>query len=342
MLVRLAIVDQEQIGVRLDLFLASYSPKMGGVSRSEFQKMISGGVVTVNGRRTRPSTRLKSEDLVEIQWQPVKDTGLMPEPLPLDILYEDEDCLVVNKAPGMVVHPAGGRRQGTLVNALLHHCPNLPGIKGEKRPGIVHRLDKDTSGAMVVAKNGEAFRRLAVQFKDRRVSKEYLALVWGKFDGKWGIIDRRIGRHRRDRKRMSSLYTLPHSREAVTEWQVEHCFEVGSQGSYLSRVTLLRLKPQTGRTHQIRVHLADQGYPVVGDRIYGWKQRILAKHSVDVPALKQFSRQALHAEKLSFNHPRTGVRLEFQAPVYQDMQRLLDCLRERDVTGFLRKEEKGA
>lgn len=344
MSVRVAIVNQEHVGVRLDLFLAHHfrgSSQMEGLSRSGIQKMIAGGQVTLNDRRTKPGARLKSSDLIEIQWPTPQETGLIPEPFPLDILYEDEDCIVVNKTPGMVVHPAAGNRRGTLVNAILHHCPNLRGIGGEWRPGIVHRLDKDTSGVMVIAKHGQAFHQIALQFRERRVCKEYLALVWGRFDRERGIIERPIGRHRRDRKRMSSIQFLSRLREAVTEWQVEDSYRVGPHGNRFSWVTLLRVKPRTGRTHQIRVHLADQGYPVVGDRIYGRKRQDLGKNYVAVPGLVDFPRQALHAERLRFGHPRTGMSLEFCAPLFQDMKGLLDSLREKRSRDEVKKEAKG-
>ncbi|MCH8055769.1 MAG: RluA family pseudouridine synthase [Deltaproteobacteria bacterium] len=341
---KVTLIDKEHIGARLDLFLTHQFlglSEIKGLSRSGIQKMIAAGQVTVNGRRTRPSARLKSSDLIEIQWLPPQDTALVPEPLPLDILYEDEDCLVVNKAPGMVVHPAAGNRRGTLVNALLYHCPNLQGIGGERRPGIVHRLDKDTSGVMVIAKHGQAFHQIARQFKERRVCKEYLALVWGKIDRKRGIIDRPIGRHRSDRKRMSSIHSHARLREAITEWQVENLFRVGLEGNRFYWVTLLRLKLRTGRTHQIRVHLADQGYPVVGDRIYGRKWRGLSKNHVETPGLTDFPRQALPAERLGFCHPRSGVALDFHAPLFQDMKGLLDSLTERGSRSEVRKDEKG-
>ncbi len=327
--------------MRLDLFLTHHCPGAWQTeerSRSVMQRMIAGGQMTLNGQRAKPSTRLKSGDLIEIHSVPLQDSSLDPEPLPLDILYEDEDCIVVNKAPGMVVHPGLGKQSGTLVNALLHHCRNLQGIGGERRPGIVHRLDKDTSGVMVIAKHGQAFHQIASQFKERRVRKEYLALVWGELDKKRGVIDRPIGRHRGDRKRMSSIHCLPRSREAITEWQVEESFEVGLRRHRFSSITLLRLNPRTGRTHQIRVHLADQGYPVVGDRIYGPKRQGLIKNPMEVPGLVDFPRQALHAERLGFSHPCTGVTLEFQAPLPPDMQRLLNCLRQSK--GPLKGKEK--
>lgn len=343
MLNRLA-VDEEHVGMRLDLFLTRHfpdAPQAGRWSRSGIQRMIAEGQIILNGNRTKPSTRLKSNDCIEIEQIPPRETALAPEALPLDIIYEDEDCIVINKAAGMVVHPAAGRRSGTLVNALLYHCPNLRGIGGERRPGIVHRLDKDTSGVMVVAKHEQAFHHIALQFKERRVLKEYLALVWGLVDPKRGAVNRPIGRHRSDRKRMSSLYSLPGLREALTEWQVKESFGVGATREANGWVTLLRLRPHSGRTHQIRVHLADQGYPVVGDRTYGRRRGVLGRDRVGLPALDDFPRQALHAERLGFSHPRTGLAVEFTAPLPLDMQRLLDSLRELRSLSDRRKAGEG-
>lgn len=318
--------------MRLDLFLARrrLAPGIGGLSRSGIQKMIQTGQIFLNGLRAKPSARLRTNDVIEIRELPIKDTELLPEPIPIDILYEDADCIVVNKAPGMVVHPAAGRRKGTLVNALLYHCPDLRGIGGERRPGIVHRLDKDTSGAMIVAKHERAFGRLASQFKERRILKEYLALVWGRLDQQRGLIHRPIGRHRSDRKRMSSLHTVSRLRDATTEWRVEECFGVGSPSDPFSWVTWLRVIPRTGRTHQIRVHLSDHGYPIVGDKIYGRRRQSLQSSLVAVPDLVDFPRQALHAEKLRFNHPDTGTPLEIHAPLFPDMKDLLERLRGKE------------
>jgi 23S rRNA pseudouridine1911/1915/1917 synthase len=316
--------------MRLDLFLArDFAACADGWTRSAIQKMIAGGSITLNGRKTKPGSRLKRGDRIEIRPLAPKDAALAPEPLPLEILYEDADCIVLNKAPGMVVHPAAGWKNGTLVNALLHHCPNLPGIGGERRPGIVHRLDKDTSGVMVVAKNGKAFQNLAAQFKSRRVGKEYLALVWGRMAKEQGAIDRSIGRHRSDRKRMSSVSAGSRAREALTEWRVEEFYPVKASGSRFPGVTLLRLKPRSGRTHQLRVHLADEGHPVVGDPVYGLKR---GKIAVD-PALGDFPRQALHAERLEFTHPESGVLMSFRAPPPADMDGLLRRLKEMAVSG---------
>lgn len=319
------VVSAGHRGLRLDHFLTRHLRDFKGndvVSRSGVQKLITSGKVKLNGKMTKPGARLKADDLVEVLWLPPQDIPLKPEPLPLNILYEDEDCIVVDKAPGMVVHPAAGLQSGTLIHALLYYCSDLPGIGGERRPGIVHRLDKDTSGVMVVVKNEKAFRHLALQFKERKVSKEYLALVWGKPRGTSGRIVRPIGRNRADRKKMSSLQSVTRSREALTEWTLEDSFQIASD----QWVSLIRLRPRTGRTHQIRVHLADEGYPVVGDRIYGGRKR-----GRDMPAVKgaaDFPRQALHAEKLRFVHPRTGRSMEFKAPLPQDIQELLDSLKE--------------
>src|SRR5437870_3734175 len=205
-----AIVDSHSTGMRLDLFVTRHlldSMKHDVVSRSGIQKLISEGQITLNGKVAKSGARLKINDLVAFETLRTKKSSLMAEPIALNIIHEDDDCIVINKAPGMVVHPAAGRNMGTLVNAILHHCP-LQGIGGESRPGIVHRLDKDTSGVMIVAKNAMAFQRLATQFKERSVSKEYLALVWGKLERETGIVNRPIGRHRSDHKRMSGARFL--------------------------------------------------------------------------------------------------------------------------------------
>lgn len=366
-----AIVRGEHAGMRLDTFLAHrFLHSMEGptlmerptqeaeanlgalvldraapaidLSRSAVQKMIARGQVTLNGHRTKASARLKSSDRVEIQWHPPVDSKIGPEPLYVPILHEDDDLIVVNKPPGMVVHPAAGNSRGTLVNALLYHCPNLQGIGGERRPGIVHRLDKDTSGVMVVAKHDGPFRHLSLQFKDRRVTKEYAAFVWGRVVQKKGVIDRPIGRHRSDRKRMSSLHSLPRSRSAVTEWETENSFGLPSLQGSLFWVTWLRVKPHTGRTHQIRVHLADQGFPVIRDQVYGRrKQGVPKKEDLAIPGLVDFPRQALHAERLRLVHPRTGVSLEFTAPWFEDMKGLLELLKQRCVEKTTEKDYRG-
>jgi 23S rRNA pseudouridine1911/1915/1917 synthase len=317
------VVSEQTAGMRLDMFLTRnfIAGRLKGLSRSGIQRLIGSGEITVNGKKTKPSARLKISDLVEIRELPPRELALRAEPLPLDILYEDEDCIVINKAPGVVVHPAAGRSQGTLVNALLHHCADLQGIGGEQRPGIVHRLDKDTSGAMVIAKNDFAYHELAHQFKSRTVEKEYVALVWGRLPYEKGIIDRPIGRHRSDRKRMSSTHALSKTREAATEWKVEKVYRIDEEGQEGSLLSWLRLKPRTGRTHQIRVHLADEGHPIVGDKLYGHRMSGTCAKSNSVAA--RFPRQALHAEKLTFKHPRSGVVITSIAPLAADIAVLL-------------------
>jgi 23S rRNA pseudouridine1911/1915/1917 synthase len=307
-----------------------------GVSRAEVQRLISEGQVTLNGQQAKASARLKPNDIIRLHRLPLRDSSLVPENTPLDILYEDEHCIVINKAAGTMVHPAAGQLTGTLVNALLYHCPDLGGIGGERRPGIVHRLDKDTSGVMVVAKTISSFHRLARQFKERQVQKEYVALVWGKFARDSGVIDRPIGRHRSDRKKMSSRYSLANRREAVTEWQVEESFKIDAGSTSNAWVSWLRLNPKTGRTHQIRVHLADLGFPIVGDKIYGHKKTDHGRKHVSGSLLQTFPRQALHAERLSFLHPARGTPITFCAPVPQDMQDLLKFLKGPGSSGCAR------
>jgi 23S rRNA pseudouridine1911/1915/1917 synthase len=325
------VVDSKSAGARLDLFLTrclANLKKSQEFSRSEIKKLIAEGQITLNGKPARASARVKSNDLVVVKTLPPKSPALVAEPIALSVIYQDDDCIVINKAPGMVVHPAAGTNTGTLVNAILYHCPDLQGIGGESRPGIVHRLDKDTSGVMIIAKNAAAFHQLARQFKERQVKKEYLALVLGKPKDPHGIIDRPIGRHRSDRKRMSSLHALAKKREAITEWVVEKSFRRKDEAPGASWVSLLRLMPKTGRTHQIRVHLADMGLPLVGDKVYGRKRPNPTAKSGGVSGLDAFPRQALHAERLSLVHPRTGDLMEFYAPLAQDIQSLLQALED--------------
>jgi 23S rRNA pseudouridine1911/1915/1917 synthase len=330
------VIDRSSAGMRLDLFLSRrfnlQVALQSGFSRSGIQRLIAEGQITLNGATAKPSTRLKLNDRIDIKPLPPREATLEPEALPLDILYEDADCVVINKAPGMVVHPAVGRARGTLVNALLHHCPDLQGIGGVRRPGIVHRLDKDTSGVMIVAKNMSAFHQLVSQFKNRTVAKEYLALVWGELKTAEGIINRPIGRHRSDRKRMSSVHTIQRAREAVTEWRVEERFTVDTTASRLGALTLLRLRPRTGRTHQLRVHLADMGYPLVGDRVYGGKPKADPKRVSRHRVIEQFPRQALHAERLTVDIGQPPRRRLFVAPMPRDLSEVLGHLRAASAT----------
>lgn len=319
-------VDDSSAGMRLDLFLAGRVVAGARLSRSEIQRLISVGQITVNGKQAKASARVHSKDRVEITLLPPRDSKIASEALPLEVLYEDDDCIVINKAAGMTVHPAAGHWSGTLVNALLHHCPDIEGIGGIRRPGIVHRLDKETSGVMIVAKNMVAYQNLVLQFKNRSVEKEYVALAWGNVTPDKGVIDRPVGRHRSDRKRMSSKHISHKARAALTEWTVEERFALDSKGGSQSFISLLRLRPRTGRTHQIRVHLADSGYPIVGDHVYG-KKRNAVKKSFDLPWVDSFPRQALHAEKLTIRHVRTGQLMRFVAPLPEDLKEVLQRLR---------------
>ena len=325
------LIDDESAGARLDLFLARHLDSGGRLSRAEIQRLIGEGQITLNGAATKASTRIRSSDQIEIRLLPPRAATVHAEALPLEILYEDGDCLVINKAPGMIVHPAAGHWSGTLVNALLHHCPDLGGIGGVRRPGIVHRLDKDTSGVMIVAKNMTMYQDLVRQFKDRSVEKEYVALAWGNVVPDQGIIDRPIGRHRSDRKKMSSVYFLERSRAASTAWSVERRFALDRSAAPSVFVTLLRLCPRTGRTHQIRVHLADLGHALVGDRVYKSERKIVAKKFSCDPVVESFPRQALHAEKLSVHHVSNGRRMTFVAPLPDDLVTLLGHLQSGEV-----------
>jgi 23S rRNA pseudouridine1911/1915/1917 synthase len=330
-------VEKGQEGVRLDIWLAR---SMDDFSRSRVQQLIRAGLVTVNGRSVKESRKIKAGDQVEVVIPPPKPTALKPENIPLHILFEDDALLVIDKPAGMVVHPAPGHENGTLVNAVLFHCPRLAGIGGEMRPGIVHRLDRDTSGVMVVAKTAEALAALAGQFKRREIHKEYLAMVVGILSPPRGVIKTLIGRHAADRKKMSAVPKK--GRPAVTRYETVE---------KLDKYSLVKLLPETGRTHQLRVHLAHIGHPVVGDTIYG--RRKVGREPPAPPAQdksQRFSvlgsrlkrtvektvneisvaagRQMLHARSIAFYYPETGKKMEFTAPVPEDMARLLNFLRK--------------
>ena len=283
----------EETGVRLDKWL---SDRMENMTRSAVQNLIHTGMVTINGKPLLKSAKLSAGDEVRVTLPEVREPDILPENIPLDIVYEDDDLLVVNKPKGMVVHPAPGNPDKTLVNALLYHCgDSLSGINGVARPGIVHRIDKDTSGLLIVAKNDFSHVRLAEQIQAHSFTRKYSAVVYGRVKEDSGTVDQPIGRHPVERKKMAILPNSPSARKAVTHYEVTERFE---------RFTRLSLRLETGRTHQIRVHMAFLGHPVAGDPVYGPKKVITS-----------LSGQCLHAGLIGFTHPRTGEYLEFEAPL---------------------------
>ncbi len=298
--------------MRLDVYLASH---VSDLTRSAAAHLIQQETVRVNDARKRSAYRVRSGDRVEGRIPSPAIVRLQPQPIDIHILHEDRDMVVVNKQPGLVVHPAPGHPDGTLVNALLHHCPDLQPIKGEIRPGIVHRLDKDTSGLIVAAKNPRAHARLTAQFARRRVRKIYLALVCGQPSTDSGHIELPVGRHPIDRKRMST--TSRRARTAVTEWNVSRRY---------SGLTLLELNLKTGRTHQARVHCAAVGYPIAGDPVYGGRKALKQLPRSVTDLMQAVSRQMLHAWRMEISHPVSGQVMHLEAPIADDMQSLLENL----------------
>lgn len=307
-------IDKSQIGQRLDIFLAQVEPT---ISRSHVKHVIEEGDVLVNGKAPKVSQHLKEGDVIILTQRPPIEATALPQDMLLNIVYEDEAIIVINKPAGMVVHPAPGNPDNTLVNALLFHCHDLSGIGGVLRPGIVHRLDKDTSGLIVAAKSDDAHRQLSAQFEKHDVHKKYLALVWGDVKGNTGEIVLPVGRHANNRKKMSTK--SKRGKDALTLWKVRERYGVA---------TLLEVEIKTGRTHQIRVHLSDRGYPVIGDQVYGNSAKInTVKDPLLKAKIKEFNRQALHAAQLSFIHPQKGERVVFTADMPQDMTGLCAQLR---------------
>jgi 23S rRNA pseudouridine1911/1915/1917 synthase len=307
-------------GKRLDVLLASL---LADCTRTFVAGLIADEHVRVDGRPKKPGYRVKSGENISGAIPLPVPVEFKPESIPINIVYEDDHIVVVNKQPGLVVHPAPGHFSGTLVNGLLYHCPNLGGIGGELRPGIVHRLDKDTSGTLVVAKNDAAHTGLSGQFKSRKVRKDYLALVHGNMKSPTGNIKLPIGRHPVDRKRMSTV--SPRGRTAETEWKTREKF----QGFALLEVHL-----KTGRTHQIRVHCSALHHPIVGDKVYGprklEKTITRDRHTSDkiLQVLKSVRRQMLHAWRLGFRHPHTGEAVTFESPMPEDMGSIIQRIRE--------------
>lgn len=291
----------DKSGERLDVFIARREP---GLSRSRIRHLIDEGLVTVGGEQAKASTKVTQADEITVVVPPVQETELEAEDIPLTVVYQDADIIVVDKPAGLTVHPAPGHPRGTLVNALLAACPDLKGIGGELRPGIVHRLDKDTSGLIVVAKNDRAMRALQLQLRERQVKKTYIALVRGVPDPREGTIEAPIGRNPKNRKKMA---VVAGGRESTTKYRVA---EVVADGQY----ALLEVEPVTGRTHQIRVHLSAIGHPIVGDTTYGGRSALL-------------SRQFLHAAKLGFVLPANQRMIEFESPLPPDLRGVLEGLR---------------
>jgi 23S rRNA pseudouridine1911/1915/1917 synthase len=301
------VVGDAEAGGRLDAVLAT----LAGVPRAQAARWIEAGRVRVNGTAARASLRVSPGALLTAEPGAPEPLATAPEPIPLAILHEDADCIVLDKPPGLVVHPAPGHAHGTLVNALLHHCRDLAGIGGVLRPGIVHRLDRGTSGVLVVAKHDAAHAALAAQFKDHSIERIYRALVRGVPSADDGGCEQAIGRHPTDRKRMSVRTRA--GRAAVTAWRVERRFA-------RSGVALLEVRPGTGRTHQIRVHLSASGLPIVADPVYGRGGDALG-----------LARPALHAAVLGFTHPTSGARLRFEAPLPDDYAAALATLARREA-----------
>jgi 23S rRNA pseudouridine1911/1915/1917 synthase len=298
------IVQEERVNSRLDVFLTQQHPEL---SRSHVQKLIEDGFVEVNGKKTKSNYKVRLGDQVVLDVPPPVEVDIAPEDIPLVVLYEDSQVIVINKPRGMVVHPAVGNYQGTMVNALLEHCDDLSGINGVMRPGIVHRIDKDTSGVIMAAKTDQAHIGLAQQIKDRTVTRRYITLVHGHIQEESGVIDAPIGRDASDRKKMA--VDVVHGKEAITHFKVLE---------RLREYTLVEARLKTGRTHQIRVHMAYIGYPVVGDPKYGPKKRHF-----------DLDGQFLHAQVLGFNHPTTGEYMEFSAPLPDVLEEILALVRKR-------------
>jgi 23S rRNA pseudouridine1911/1915/1917 synthase len=303
---------------RLDRFLAVAFPEL---SRSQIKRLIDEGAVTLDGADAKAALKLRGGEKISVTLPEPAPVETAPEPIPLSILYEDAALIVIDKPAGLVVHPAPGHPGGTLVNALLHHCDDLGGIGGELRPGIVHRLDKDTSGVMVASKNDAAHLNLARQFKRHSIRRRYRALVHGLVKQAEGTVDQEIGRHPVHRKKMS--VQCRRGRRAVTHWRVLSRYD-------RDRLSLLELSLETGRTHQIRVHLSALGHPVVGDPLYGNPRLVRALEDARLEKLiRSLNRQFLHAWLLGFEHPETGEYLEFQAPMPAELQTILAYLEEK-------------
>lgn len=313
---RLLNFERGRPPLRLDLFLAE---ELGDLTRSQLKRLIDEERVLLWGKPAKAGLRLKGGETVAVTIPAARPAEALPQDIPLQVLYEDAHLIVLDKPAGLVVHPAPGHPEGTLVNALLHHCQDLAGIGGTMRPGIVHRLDKDTSGVMVATKDDTTHLALARQFRVHSITRRYVALVHGLPEGNSGTIDRAIGRHPVDRKKMSGQTRS--GRHAVTHWRVLRTFPQ-------ARLSLLELTLETGRTHQIRVHLSEVMHlPLVGDPVYGNRGRLQAIRDTALRSrMQQLGRQALHARLLGFIHPASGCYMEFESPLPPDLTTLLEFL----------------
>ncbi|MDB5349158.1 MAG: pseudouridine synthase, RluA family [Planctomycetota bacterium] len=312
-------VKPRMVGKRIDTYLAGRYPDY---SRSVIQKVIDAQAVLINGLPSKASYKVRLDDLISVRLPELADDAPVPEDIPIPVIYEDETFVVVNKPPGMVTHPAKGNWSGTLVNALQFHFDTLSTIAGENRPGIVHRLDRDTSGLLIVAKDDRVHKLLAAQFENRTIRKEYLAIVRGEPSRDSDYIEKPLGPHPTDREKIAIRQPEDGGREAVTFYEV-----LERLGGY----ALIRCFPKTGRTHQIRVHLTHIGHPIVADKMYSGRSRLTVGDLIGPDAADAerplIERQALHAQRLEFDHPRTGERLKLEAPIPQDIAQTIAALR---------------
>ena len=316
--IREFIVPENQQKERLDHFLTQ---RLERITRSGLQKLIKNGKITIDDKAVKPGQKVKPGERIVITFPPPRSYNLIPEDIPLNIIYEDESIIVLNKQAGIVMHPAYANLSGTLVNALLYYSENLSTLSGDYRPGLVHRLDKDTSGLIVVAKNDFVHANLASQFFNRTVQREYRALVWGHFRQKAGRIETLINRSNRDRTRMIISKT---GKLAITNYEVLREFP---------QTSLLKVRLETGRTHQIRVHLAAKGHPVLGDQTYGGRNKQIIKlnqkdQQLGMELLRRMPRQALHARTLGFIHPETEQELSFESELPADMKEVINFLEQ--------------
>ncbi len=310
---RTVIISDESAGKRADVFLSRF---LAGLSRSAIKKHIKNGDILIDQRAFKPSRVINGGESLSVNIPPPTPCDIEGEKISIEVVYEDRDVVVVNKPAGMVVHPGAGVSGGTLVNALVYMCEDLSGIGGQMRPGIVHRLDKETSGVMVVAKNDSAHRILSSQFKTRETKKEYLAVVCGEIKKNFGLYTSPIGRNLSNRVKMTSL--CGSGRDAETQWEVV---------SRLCDATLVKVLPKTGRTHQIRVHFSENGFPVLADRVYGGRKTRMRNFKIVGSLIK---RHALHAKTLGFTHPHTDQWLEFSVDIPDDMKSVISFLKRRD------------